>query len=150
MRQVVRDCSSVSGTAPILKSATVLGSACDLLGFEGCIARFHCGVFGDSQSATVYIEAELQDSDDGVTYAAVADALLDFPSAFAARTGHAVGTFFQSKTDAAADTAGLYEIGYRGAKRYLKVNIRLTGTHTSGTIVSASFLRMLPREAPAR
>jgi hypothetical protein len=150
MKQVVRDVTSVAGLAPVLRNTTVLGSACDLQGYEGAIARIHIGVFGDVQSGSVYIEAELQDSDDDSSYAAVADTLLDFPSAFSARTGHAVGTFCQTKTDAAHDLAGLYEVGYHGAKRYLKINVRLTGTHTTGTILSAGFTRMLPCDLPAR
>lgn len=150
MRQVIRDCTSVAAVAPVLRNTTVLSSACDLAEYEGVIARIHIGAFGDSQSGSVYIEAELQDSDDNITYGPVADASVDFPAAFSARTGNATGTFCQTKTDAAHDLAGLYEVGYRGIKRYLKINVRLTGTHTVGTILSAGFTRMLPRDLPAR
>jgi len=150
MKQVVRDTTSVSGLAPAVRTATALSASCDLAGYEGCTARIHVGTFGTSQSASVYIEAEVQDSDDDSTYAAVANANLDFPSAFSARTGTAVGTFFQSKTDAAADAAGLYEVGYHGLKRYVKVNVRFTGTHGTGTPTAVSFTRALPRDCPAR
>jgi hypothetical protein len=150
MRQVVRDVTAVVGIAPATKTTTTLSSACDLAGYEGCLVRFHCGTFGDTQSGSVYIEAELQDSDDNSTYAAVANAYVSFPSAYSARTGTAVGTFFQSKTTGAADTAGLYDVGYAGAKRYLKVNVRMTGTHTNGTPMTVSFTRMLPKDAPAQ
>ena len=150
MIQTVRDCTSVAGLAPAVRTSTALSSACDLAGYEGCIARVHIGTFGDVQSGSLYIEAEMQDSDDNSTYAAVADSLVDFPSAFSARTGNATGTFFQSKTTGAADTAGLYEVSYHGAKRYVKVNIRLTGTHSTGTPSAVSFTRLLPRDKPAR
>lgn len=150
MKQVARDVTSVVGVTPAVKTTTTLSSACDLAGYEGCLVRLHTGAFGDVQSSSIYIEAELQDSDDNGTYAAVADALVDFPSAFGARTGHATGTFFQSKTDAAADTAGLYEIGYHGQKRYLKVNLRFTGSHSTGTICGVSFNRMLACSEPVR
>ena len=67
----------------------------------------------------------------------------------AARVGTATGTFFQSKTTGASDAAGLYEVGYRGSMRYLKVNLRLTGTHTNGTPTSVSFSEGNPNFSPA-
>ena len=140
----------MAAIAPAVQTATVLSSKCDLAGFEACTVKVHVGTFGDAQSATIYIEAELQDSDDDSSYAAVADVNLDFPSAFSARTGHATGTFLQTKTTAAHDLAGLYEVGYHGAKRYLKVNLRLTGSHSTGTPVSASFVKTSPILAPAQ
>ena len=97
------------------------------------------------------IWAELQESDDDSTYTAVADAALEFPlwQGLAARVGTATGTFFQSKTTGAADVAGLYEVGYRGSKRYIKVNVRLTGTHTNGTPTAVSFSQGQPAFTPA-
>jgi hypothetical protein len=106
--------------APVVRTTTVLSSALDLQGFESALIAFHIGVFGDAASATVFFEAELQECDTtGGSYTAVADSDLLFPGAGVARTGTvaASGVFFQSKTTAAADTAGLYTIGYRGSKR---------------------------------
>ena len=140
-KALIKELKPVAGLAPAVVTSTQLSSACDLQYFEGAIARVHVGTFGDVQSATVYFEAELQDSDDDSTYAAVANALLVFAGTGSARTGHAVGTFFQSKTTGAADTAGLYEVGYIGTKRYLKINVRVTGTNSTGTPVSASFTK---------
>lgn len=146
----IKDIKAVAGIAPQVATATVLSAACDTQYFNGVKARVHIGTFGDSQSSSVYMEAELQDSDDNSTYAAVANALLAFPSTLAVRAGHAVGTFFQSKADAAADAAGLYEVSYLGNKRYLKINLRLTGTHTNGTPVAAGFELTNPTIAPAQ
>jgi hypothetical protein len=149
-KALVKELKTTAVVAPAVVTSTTLSSACDLQYFEGAVARFHCGTFGDTQSATVYIEAELQESDDNSTYTAVPNASLVFPGSGVARTGHAVGTFFQSKTTAAADTAGLYEVSYLGQKRYLKINVRLTGTHSNGTPVSASITVGNPVFAPAQ
>jgi hypothetical protein len=139
LKNLIKELKPVAAIAPVVATTTVLSSACDTQYFEGAIARVHIGTFGDTQSATVYMEAELQDSDDNITYVAVANALLTFAGTGSVRTGHAVGTFLQTKTTGATDLAGLYEAGYLGGKRYLKINLRLTGTHTNGTPVSAAF-----------
>jgi len=141
-RDLVHNLSPVSGLAPAVRSGTntaVLSSACDTQGFQSVVARFNCGTFGDTQSGTVYIEAELQDSPDGITYSAVPNSSLQLPGAQVARTGHATGTFFQSQTTGAVDTAGIYEVGYIGPNRYLKVNVRLTGANTVGTPLAVEF-----------
>lgn len=138
-RDLVHNLSPVVGLAPAVRTATALSSACDTRGFESVVVRFHSGTFGDTASGSLYTEAELQESDDNSTYTAVANTDLLFPSGKSARTGNATGTFFQSKTTGAADTAGLYEVGYIGSKRYLKVNLRLTGTHTNGSPTAVTF-----------
>lgn len=148
-KDLVNNIAPVKGIAPATKTSTTLGSVCDTRGFESVIAAVFVGTYGDVQSGSVYMEAELQESADNVTYTAVADTDLLFPTnaispttnAFAARTGTATGTFFQSKTTAAADPAGLYQVGYRGSKRYLKINMRLTGSHSTGTPMCAFFER---------
>lgn len=139
LKTLVKELKPTIAIAPIVATTTILSEACDLQYFEGVVARVTVGTFGDTQSATVYFEAELQDSNDNISYAAVANALLVFAGSGAARTGHAVGTFFQSKTTGAADAAGTYECSYMGIKRYLKINLRGTGANTNGTPVSASF-----------
>jgi hypothetical protein len=127
------------GLAPLLRTTTTLSSAFDTRGFQSVIAAFHQGAFGDTPSSSVYTEAELQESDDNITYTAVADTDLSFPGALTARTGTATGTFFQSKSTGAVDLAGLYPVGYKGSKRYLKVNVRATGTHTNGEAYGVTF-----------
>jgi hypothetical protein len=129
----VNDTKTVLGLAPANRTATALSAACDLSNFKGAAATVCIGTFGDTQSASIFIEAELQESDDNVTYTPCPNANLQLKAGRSVLTGTATGTFMQTKTGAGADTAGLYEAGYLGNKRYLKVNMRLTGTHTVGT-----------------
>lgn len=149
-RDLVNNLKDVVGLAPVIRTTTVLSAACDLRGFHSAVARIHVGVYGDTASGSLYIEAELQESSDDSTYTAVANADLLFgaSSGLAARTGTAVGTFFQSKTTAAADLAGIYVVGYRGSKRYIKVNTRLTGTHSTGSPIAVTFSMANAEYAP--
>ena len=149
-RDLVHNLKPVVGLAPLGRTATALSSACDMQGFQSVLVAFHQGAYGDTPSGSVYTEAELQESDDNSTYTAVADTDLLFPSGKSARTGTATGTFFQSKSTGAADAAGLWLVGYRGSKRYLKVNVRETGTHTTGESYSVTFYLANADYSPAQ
>jgi len=151
-RDLTNNVKGVGVLLPAVRTTTTLSTKADTQGFESVIARIHIGTYGDAQSGSVYMEAELQESDDDSTYTAVADADLLFPVAQgkAARTGTATGTFFQSKTTGANDAAGHYDVGYRGSKRYLKINLRFTGTHSTGTPSSATFSLGHPSFVPAQ
>jgi len=138
-RDLVHNLKPTRGLAPAIRTATALSSACDTQGFESVVARVDIGTFNDTQSGSLYIEAELQESVDNSTYTAVADSDLSFPSGRSTISGHATGTFVQTQTSGNNDVSGVYEVGYRGSKRYLKVNMRLTGTHTNGTPSAVTF-----------
>lgn len=151
-RDLINNLKSVVGLVPATRTATALSSVCDTQGYEAANARFFVGAFGDTASATVFMEAELQESSDNVTYTAVADADMLFPPGAVLKVGTVAtgGVFMQSKTTAANDLGSLiYEAGYRGNKRYLKVNLRLTGTHTNGTPTAVEFTLGRPDYSPA-
>lgn len=141
--------AAVGNILPVVATATTLGHAIDLQGFHGALVTFSIGVFGDVASATVFVEAELQDSPDGTTYTAVTDANCQYPPGDAARVGTVAtgGVFFQSKTTGAADLAGVYSVGYIGINRYLKVNVRFTSA-TNGCPISVISTAGYPDYAP--
>lgn len=149
-RDMVHSVKPTAGLAPAVRTATALSAACDTQGFEAVTVLVHLGTFGDVQSGTLYIEAELQESSDNSTYTAVADSDLLILTSRSTITGTATGTFVQTKTTGNADTAGLYSVGYRGSKRYLKVNMRLTGTHSTGTPSAVAFVAGHPDYVPAQ
>lgn len=139
---------------PKVVATTTLSSAFDTRGFHGVVATFAIGIFGDAASTTVYTEAELQDSPDGVTYTAVPDANLLFPPGDGPRTGAgtagttaASGCFFNSNTNGAVDLSGIYSVGYLGLNRYLKVNVRLTSP-TTGSPCAVIFTAGFPDYRP--
>ncbi|WP_330349577.1 hypothetical protein [Streptomyces sp. NBC_00582] len=75
---------------------------------------------------------EVQDSDDGTSWAAVADTYLQ-------GTEPAV----TSSTDET-----VYELGYKGLKRYLRVITTVTGSPSTGGLYAAQVVLSNPRVAP--
>ena len=139
------------GILPVVLTTTALSAATNLAGFHGAMIEAGIGVFGTAASGSVFIECEVQEcATTGGTYTAVADADLLFPPGDAARqpATAASGTFFCSKSTTNADLSGLYTVGYRGNKQFIKVNVRLTGTQSTGTPVSVVITAGYPDYAP--
>ena len=111
---------------PVVVSADALSTAINQAGFTDVTALVAVGESGDTLSGTVYIELEMQESDDDSTYTACADADITNSTA-----GTNTGTF--ALIDAAAEDDAVYTSKYLGSKQYVKVNINVTGTHTNGT-----------------
>ena len=114
-------------------NGTVNGTAVDLwknsVGvqkFGGAVAVVQTGTITDGTHTV-----EVQESDDNSSFAAVADADLQ-------NTEPAIG---------AANDNVVYEIGYRGPKRYIRVTVVTTGATTGGTF-GAVLVLGLPRRLP--
>lgn len=116
--------------AIVARTASANGSGVDRnlngLGYQDAMIVVHTGTITDGTHTI-----EVQDSDDNTTFAAVAD------------------TYLQGAEPAivAADDNKLFEIGYKGLKRYLRVAVTAAGT-TSGGIYGATVLLADPRTAP--
>lgn len=103
------------------------GTGVDLKGYGSALAIVHIGVSGDTLSGSVKLQPILQESDtlaSGYTDVAAGD--LD-------------GAF--GLVDDAAEDDVVQVVGYLGDKRYLRVFIDTTGTHTNGTSCSAVIVR---------
>jgi uncharacterized protein (DUF927 family) len=87
------------------------------------------GNSADTLDGSNYIELEVEESDDNSTYTDVANAdLVKYV------TGNNTGTF--GVINAAAEDSTVFMTGYRGEKRYARVVISFTGTHSTGTPMS--------------
>lgn len=117
--------SPVLALAAQVLTADADGVDVDLQGYEGAQVIAVVGASGDTLSGSVYVELEVEESDDGVTYTDVADA--DLVNVVA---GTNDGTF--AKVDDPAEDDAVYHTAYIGAKRYIRVVANLTGTHTNG------------------
>jgi len=122
-----------SVTAANRTNGTVNGTAIDLWSntvgrqvFKGALAVVQTGTITDGTHTV-----EVQESDDNSTFAAVADADLQ-------GTEPAIG---------ASNDNVVYEIGYRGTKRYLRVTVVTSGATTGGTF-GAVLVLGLPRRLP--
>ena len=121
-----------------VKTAAANGTGVDLQGYESATAIVEVGAEGDTLSSSVYFEVSLEHSDDNSTYtdcaqADIVDGTISAGGIFLKLDGTAGGN---------PDTAGeIYRVGYVGGKRYLRVVLAKTGTHSNGTPLGAMIVR---------
>jgi len=127
---------------PVVLTADAVSASVDLLQYGSCQFNALVGESGDTLGSSVHVQLEVQESDDNSTFTAVADADLD-----ATVTGTNTGTF--AKIDAAAEDDTLYQVECpRVKKRYTRVAVNLTGTHTNGIPIGILANRGQPKERP--
>jgi hypothetical protein len=112
---------------PATRSATGTGAAVDLQGYDSAMAIVEVGTMATDGTFT----ASLQESADGTTYTAVAQASLQ-------------GTFGAYGT---ANDPALERVGYIGTGRYLKGVFTFAGTGT-GAITAMNIVRAHPARKP--
>lgn len=128
MLDIRNDISVAQSLAPAARTASADGTGVDLANYDAAVAIIDAGAWTDGSHTF-----ELQESADNTTFTTVDDAQLD-------------GT--EPVVDAAADDAQVYEIGYHGAERYLRVSVTVSGA-TTGAAYGASIVRGKPRVKPA-
>jgi hypothetical protein len=116
--------------ATVTGTSDVNGATVDRQGFDSVEHIVLFGESGDTLSGSVYFDVTIQESDDDSTWTDVTTAA-DVVGA----TPDANGVW--TTIDAAAEDDTLYRIGYVGGKRYSRLQVELTGTHTNGTPIAA-------------
>lgn len=104
------------------------GTAVDLKGYNSCVVAVAVGQSGDTLSGAVYHTVKLQHSDtptDG-DFADVAAADILGPA-----------TASIAVIDDPTEDGVTVSAGYIGSKRYVRVFVDTTGTHTNGTPIGA-------------
>lgn len=124
------------------QTADADSTSVDLDGFEGVLLIVDLGPETDTLTGSVYIELEVEESDDDSTFTDVADIHL-----VKVVTGTNTGTF--AKVDDAAEADQSYATSYIGDKRYVRVVLNVTGTHTTGLDTTVIAVKMFPRLRPA-
>ena len=128
-----------------VKTAAANGTGVDLKGFEEATAIVDVGAEGDTLSGSVYFEISLEHSDDDSTYTDCVQA--DVINGTIA----AGGIWLKLDGTTGGDpvtTGGDWQIGYVGGKRYLRLVLAKTGTHSNGTPISGVIVKSRPRVAP--
>ena len=120
-------------SAPRTADANSVGM--DLRDADSAALLFTVGANGDTLSGSVYIELEVQESDDNTTFTAAANADLNNFVTGSTNAGTA------QKIVANSGAAQAYLVGYKGNKRYVRGAVNITGTHTTGTPVGVIGLR---------
>jgi hypothetical protein len=112
----------------------------DLLGFRAAMVLLYIGVGGITFTTTNKIEFILEHSNDNSTWNAVAQADVLGPTVAA---GGIVRSLVAAK--AAAD---VQEISYIGGRRYVRLTPDFSGTHATGTPMTAFMVRGMPEQMP--
>lgn len=125
-KDLVNNISAAITLPPATRTADANGTGVDLRGYGSAAVIVVTGTITDGTHAIT-----VQESDDNSTWSDVADADL-------------IGT---EPSIGAADDNKLYEIGYRGRKRYLRANVAVSGATNGGTY-GAIVVRGRPQVAP--
>ncbi|MDR7147060.1 hypothetical protein [Rhizobium sp. BE258] len=133
MRDIVNNLAVISAIAPAVYAADNTPSVIDLLGFDSAMIAIHVGAGGITFTASNKLEMVLSHSDDGTNFDLVTDADLQ------AITGVAGGIIASFK--AAHPDPTVHEVGYKGNRRYLKLLADFSGTHGTGTPLSAVVIK---------
>ena len=128
-----------------VKTAAANGTGIDLKGFEEATALVSVGAEGDTLSGSVYFEISLEHSDDDSTYTDVTQS--EIVNGTIAAGG--IWLKLDGTTDGDPGTAGgQWQLGYVGGKRYVRLVLAKTGTHSNGTPISGMIVKSRPRVAP--
>ena len=140
MQDLANNIKLMQSLAPAVRDADANGTGVDIQGYENVAIVVDSGVEGITLSGTNKIEFELEHSDDDSTY-------VDASSADVNGTLGANGLFLT--LDDNAESPQISEIEYLGTKRYVRVVANFSGTHGTGTPISAFVILGKPRHAPA-
>lgn len=110
---------------PAVRTADANGAAVDRKDWDGVKFDFAIGASGDTLSGSVYLECELEHSDDNSTFSDCANADLSVSV-----TGTNTGTAAVINDPAEDDT--VVTVAYLGTKRYVRPVLNFTGTHSNG------------------
>jgi len=117
-------------TVALRTNGTVNGTSVDLHenkdASRSAMLIVHTGTITDGSHAVI-----LQESDDNSAWSTVAAADLQG----------------SAPTIASTDDDAIFELGYRGSKRYLRASVTTSGATTGGTF-GATILRGFPRRTP--
>jgi hypothetical protein len=136
MKDIASKLTAVQIFGPAVIAADTTPAALDLQGYHAAMIQLSIGVGGITFDGSNKIEFTLQHSDDDSTYTDVAATDLNGKDAPATVTTGIVLSLV-----AAHASVTTHEIGYIGGKRYLKLKADFSGTHGTGTALSAVLLK---------
>lgn len=140
MRDLHNNIAVVEAIAPEVLDADNTPAAIDLQGYESAALAIHVGAGGITFDDTNKVEFKLTHSDDDSTYTAVdVDDVEGLDSV-------GEGGIVKSLIEAHA-SASVTQLGYIGGKRYLKLLAAFSGTHGTGTPMSAVVVKGNPHQA---
>ena len=138
MKDLSNNIAPVVSIINAVRTAAVNGGGVDLQGYESATVLVDVGAEGDTLSSSVHFEVSLEHSDDDSTYTDVAQAdIVD-------GTISSGGIFLKLDGTAGGNpetAGGIFRVGYVGGKRYVRVVLAKTGTHSNGTPIGAMVVK---------
>ena len=138
MRDLSNNINPAVSIINAVKTAAGNGTGVDLQGYESATILVDVGAEGDTLSSNVYFEISLEHSDDDSTYTDCAQAdIID-------GTISSGGIWLKLDGTTGGDpdsSGGIFRVGYVGGKRYVRVVLAKTGTHSNGTPIGAMVVR---------
>ena len=120
--------------SPVIITADANCTSVDLAEFNQVTFIASVGASGDTLSGSVYLELEVEESDNDSDWTDCVDA--DITNAV---TGTTTGTF--ALINATDEDETVHMTTYKGNKRYVRVVANVTGTHTNGIEVGVVSLK---------
>ena len=144
MKDLSNNLSPANSIINAVKTAAANGTGVDLQGYEGALAVVTVGAEGDTLSGSVYFEISLEHSDDNSTYTDCAQA--DIVDGTIAAGG--IWLMLDGTAGGNPDSTGsVHQVGYRGGKRYVRLVLAKTGTHSNGTPICGDIIRGAARHS---
>ena len=138
MKDLSNSISPAVSLAAAVRTAAANGTGVDLQGYESATVLVDVGAEGDTLSSSVFFEVSLEESDDNATFTDVEQAgIVDGTIASG-------GIFLKLDGTTGGDpdtTGGIFRVGYVGGKRYIRVVLAKTGTHSNGTPLGAMVVK---------
>jgi len=138
MKDIINDLLPVHTIVPILGNNTSEGTGVgiDIAGYEGAAMLACLGDSGDTLSGSIYVTVAFQESDvQGSGFANIA-------------AGALIGGANDVVIDAPAEDQIVVARGYMGGKRYLRILMTFTGTHTNGIPIAGVIIKGWARHNP--
>ena len=129
MRDISNRVKAVTCQDAKVFTADTNGTTVDRIGFESVMFLVNSGIEGDTLSGSVKFDFILEESDDDATFSAVT-------SSTSVTEGSVDSSGIFLTLDANGETPQTSQIGYIGGKRYVRVKIDVTGSHSNGTPIS--------------
>ena len=126
MKDLENITSVTVGLTPAVRTADANGASMDLQLYNAALILFDVGDSADTLSGTVYIECEVEESDDNSAWTDVADT--DLVNYVAGTNDGTVAVI-----DAPTEDQTVAVACYIGSKRYVRGVLKLVGVHSSGT-----------------
>jgi hypothetical protein len=131
MRDIANNVKTLAAIVPVVVTADTNGVDIDLQGFNKVMLVLNIGIEGDTLSGSVKFDYILQEAPDDGTGSAGTYVIVTDNNLVTANTVDSSGIF--ATVDADAEIPAVHKIGYVGNKRFIRLVIDATGTHTNGT-----------------